>query len=284
MIQDPTPISPVPEEIEGWANTRIRTQLGGYDPSFFDELARIEDQHFWFRSRNRLILELTRRVASSMLRCNLILEVGCGTGNVLRALTRACPSSTVVGMELWYEGLRHAQTRSDAKLVQADIRSLPFGRQVDLVGMFDVLEHIPNDAEILASLFQCLAPGGCLMLTVPAHPRLWSYFDEAAHHCRRYSPEGIRERLTEAGFRVEFQTQFMASILPLVWIVRKLLGRLRQTHLDATRAQTSEEFRIIPGVNQFLTTLLNLEAKWVAAGHHLPVGTSLVVVAGKPKD
>jgi SAM-dependent methyltransferase len=252
---------------------------GGYDPAFFDRLADIEDRHFWFRARNLLIYELTRRITSSFNPKNLVLEVGCGTGNVLRVLRKACPSCTVAGVELWRDGLRHARTRSDAALVQADVREWPFGRQVDLVGMFDVLEHIPEDRKTLVALRQCLAPGGRLLLTVPAHQSLWSYFDEAAKHCRRYSPDDIRQKLTEAGFQVEFLSQFMSCIFPLVWIVRKLRGLSRQADSQSVQAQASGEFRIVPGFNQLLTFLLNLEAAWVARGHRLPIGTSLVVIA-----
>jgi SAM-dependent methyltransferase len=256
------------------------SEAGGYDPAFFDQLARIEDQHFWFRARNFLILGLGRRISSSLKPCNLVLEVGCGTGNVLRALEAACPTCALVGLELWLEGLMHARSRSCAFLIQADIRNSPFGKQFDLVGMFDVIEHIDKDQETLQLVHGALRPGGKLLLTVPAHQSLWSYFDEAARHCRRYSPNGIRQKLEDAGFEVEFLTQFMASIFPLVWVYRKL-NRTR-TGTKSAQQRASEEFRIIPVVNRILTLLLRLEAKWICRGHSLPIGTSLVVVARKP--
>jgi SAM-dependent methyltransferase len=255
---------------------------GGYDPGFFDQLSRIEDEHFWFRARNHLIFSLIRRISPSLQPCNRVLEVGCGTGNVLRVLAKACPQSLVVGLELWSEGLRHAGGRSSAALVQADIRDLPFGKPFGLIGMFDVLEHIPDDRETLAAVWRCLAPGGKLLLTVPAHQFLWSYFDEAAHHCRRYSATEIRARLVETGFEVEFLSQFMVCIFPILWTYRKIRGLRRQTHPETVRAQTADEFRIVPVVNQVLTTLLTAEAGWLARGYHLPVGTSLVVVARRP--
>lgn len=251
---------------------------GGYDPAFFDQLARIEDQHFWFCARNRLILGLARRISSSLKPCNLVLEVGCGTGNVLRILETACPNSKLVGLELWLDGLRHARGRSGAFLVQADIRDSPFGRQFDLVGMFDVLEHLADDQETLRLVHNALRSGGKLLLTVPAHQSLWSYFDEAARHCRRYSMDGIRRKLEDAGFEVEFLTQFMACIFPLVWAYRKLAGRRRTI---STQQLAGEEFRLVPVVNRILTGLLHLEAVWICRGHSLPVGTSLVVVARK---
>ena len=257
-------------------------QGGGYDPFFFNRLARIEDQHFWFRARNRLIFEVTKRISSTLPPGHLVLEVGCGTGNVLRMLRRACPDGMVVGLELWFDGLRHAQSRSAGFLVQGDVRNCPFGKPFDLIGLFDVLEHVPEERETIDSLWNLLARGGRLMLTVPAHQFLWSYFDEAAHHCRRYSAQDLRQKLTEAGFQVEFLSQFMACIFPIVWIFRKLRGLRKQSDSDSARSRTSDEFQIVPIVNQLLTALLTLEARWLARGHHLPIGTSLVVIARKP--
>jgi SAM-dependent methyltransferase len=259
------------------------TPLGGYDPSFFDQLALVEDRHFWFRARNRLIFELSKRISSGLNPGYLVLEVGCGTGNVLRVLHKACPDGMVVGLELWFDGLRHAQRRSAGFLVQGDVRHCPFSKQFDLVGMFDVLEHIHEEQETLVSLWKLLVPGGRLLLTVPAHQSLWSYFDEAAHHCRRYSADEIRKKLIAAGFEVEFQSQFMACIFPIVWIFRKT-SRLRQRP-DSGNAKmlASEEFRLVPLVNGILTVLLNLEARWLTRGHLLPIGTSLVAIARRPK-
>jgi SAM-dependent methyltransferase len=254
---------------------------GGYDPSFFDELAAIEDQHFWFRARNRLIFDLAKKICSQIEPGYLVLEVGCGTGNVLRALRDACSAGRVVGLELWFDGLRHAQRRVGDWLVQGDVRSLPFGRQFNLVGLFDVLEHLPEERETLRAVHGALVPGGKLMLTVPAHQFLWSYFDEAAHHCRRYSETEIRERLVEAGFHVEYLSQFMACIFPIVWAFRKAGNFWSRSDSETSRNWAAREFRIVPGVNWVLTSLLTLEARWLASGHRLGFGTSFVVIATK---
>ena len=85
---------------------------GGYDPSFFEQLAKVEDRHFWFRARNRLIFGITRKLTARLEPGYRVLEVGCGTGNVLRVLRQACPEGKVVGLELWLDGLRFAQQRS----------------------------------------------------------------------------------------------------------------------------------------------------------------------------
>jgi SAM-dependent methyltransferase len=255
---------------------------GGYDPSFFGTIAALEDRHFWFRGRNRLIFGLCRKVSAQLKPGALVLEVGCGTGNVLRVLQEAFPSGVVVGLELWLDGLRYAQRRSTGLLVQGDLRNSPFGRQFDLIGLFDVLEHIQEERETLLSLRESLVPGGFLLLTVPAHQYLWSHFDVAAQHCRRYSTLEIREKMVQAGFKVDFISQSMACIFPLVWIFRKLRRFRKQSDLRAVKALTEEEFRVIPIINGILSALLNLEAWWLSAGLRLPIGTSLVLVCRRP--
>ncbi len=212
-----------------------------------------------------------------------VLEVGCGTGNVLRALQQACPDGRVVGLELWFDGLRFAGKRSGALLVQGDVRKYPFGKRFDLIGMFDVLEHVPEELETLYALREALTPDGRLILTVPAHQYLWSYFDEAAHHCRRYSPAEIRARVRDAGFHVEFISQFMACTFPIVWLWRKVSGSRQRGGSDNAKTLAAREFRIVPVINGVLTILLKLEALWLSRGHRLPIGTSLIVVARKQR-
>lgn len=253
---------------------------GGYDPAFFDRLAAVEDRHFWFRVRNRLILDLCRRMAHTLPSGCKILEVGCGTGNVLRYLERAYPQGTVLGMDLWHEGLRYARRRTACELVQGDIQSQPFSKPFHVIGIFDVLEHIPDDRRALLDLRAMLEPGGTLLLTVPAHQALWSYFDESAKHCRRYSRDEVRDRLTKAGYKVEIVTEFMACTFPLVWLTRKWTG-LRNPGRDAAQSRrlAENEFRIVPVVNGLLCLFMMLEARWVARGHSLPFGTSILAVA-----
>ena len=253
---------------------------GGYDPLFFDRLAEVEDRHFWFRARNRLILEIARRIGTELPPGGRVLEVGCGTGNVLRYLERACPQALVCGMDLWPEGLRHARRRTGCPLVQGDMRVHPFSARFDLIGMFDVLEHIPDDVRALGDAHALLAPGGRLLLTVPAHQTLWSYFDESAHHCRRYSAAELREKMVRAGYGIEMLTEFMASTLPLVWLTRRVAA-LRAGSNDAARKRkmSEDEFCIVPGLNEILAGVLGIEARWASRGHALPFGSSLLAVA-----
>ena len=139
-----------------------------YDPAFFQLLFEVEDRHFWFRSRNRIIAAWVKRLTSELTPGFRVLEIGCGTGNVLRVLDQVCPSGTVVGMDLFAEGLKYAQQRTSAALVQGDMHHPPFASQFDIIGLFDVLEHLPDDRQVLRDLKGMLRENGTLLLTVPA--------------------------------------------------------------------------------------------------------------------
>ncbi|KAB2855096.1 MAG: class I SAM-dependent methyltransferase, partial [Anaerolineae bacterium] len=212
-----------------------------YDAQFFPLLFRVEDRHFWFRTRNRIIRTLVQQIVEPLPHGYRVLEVGCGTGNVLRHLEQTCTSGLVIGMDLFGEGLHYARQRVTCPLIQGDMHNPPFCAQFDLIGLFDVLEHLPDDLQVLNDLFSMLATGGKLLLTVPAHPSLWSYFDEAAHHCRRYQKHDLAEKLTKTGYRVEYISYYMASIFPLVWAGRKIAALTKHDKTSDTHQMTTNE-------------------------------------------
>jgi SAM-dependent methyltransferase len=255
-----------------------------YDPQYFSPLFGIEDKHYWFRARNQAIVALTRQVVSDLAPGYRVLEVGCGTGNVLRVLTHICQRGTVIGMDLFGEGLAYARQRVDCALIQGDINTPPFAACFDLIGLFDVLEHLPDDVQVLRNLGGLLRQGGKLLLTVPAHMSLWSYFDVAAHHCRRYAPGELRETMYRAGYRVEYLTQYMGSIFPFVWLGRRvaaLTNRLLMGKADRTYDLATNELRIIPVLNDLLAWLLIQEIRCLERRRQLPFGTSLIAVVHK---
>jgi SAM-dependent methyltransferase len=197
---------------------------------------------------------------------------------VLRVLERVCRQGVVVGMDLYAEGLAFARGRSGCALVRGDLRTPPFRDGFDLIGLFDVLEHLPDDRGVLRDLHALLAPGARLILTVPAHPSLWSYFDEESGHQRRYRAEELREKLVAAGYKVEYLTPYMAAILPLVWLGRRLAALLDRR---SNRERAARDLRVIPGINEALSWLLGLEAGWIGRRRPLPFGASFLVVAAK---
>jgi len=252
-----------------------------FDPPLtplFDSLSAIEDRHFWFRTRNSIISGLVKQITNDMGPGYLVLEVGCGTGNVLKGLQEVCSDGAVIGMDLFSEGLKHARRRTSCPLVKGDARSLPFAQKFNIIGLFDVLEHLPEDMKVLADLHSLLTEDGLLILTVPAYQSLWSNFDIASHHFRRYKLDELENKLIGNGYQVEYLSYFMGCIFPIVWIERRLKGLIDRR---SANDQASDELRIVPVVNELLAWLLAQEARLIIARKRIPFGTSLIAIARK---
>jgi SAM-dependent methyltransferase len=249
----------------------------------FAALFAAEDRHFWFRARNCVLERVVRRLTRGWGTGYRVLEVGCGNGNVLRMLERVCAGAEVTGVELHDEGVGYARTRVRSRVLRADLFDLPFPERFNLVGLFDVLEHLPDDRAALAALRGATDPAGRIILTVPAYQSLWSHVDEVAGHYRRYTPATLRRAFTDAAWEVEYLSPFMLPLTPLMWAKRRLAA-IRNRLRPAARAVDSRtlavsELKVVPVVNPILYGLLAAEAPLLAAGCRLPVGTSLLAVA-----
>ena len=95
-----------------------------------------------------------------------------------------------------------------------DARRIPFRDEFDVIGAFDVIEHIEEDVAVIDEVGRALRPGGGFVMTVPQHPALWSPQDEHAHHVRRYTAAGLRRKVEAAGFEVVRMTSFVRLLLP----------------------------------------------------------------------
>lgn len=244
-------------------------QADGFDPALFPELAALEDRNFWFQARNRLIVHAIHQYCP---RFDAFLELGCGTGQVLRAIANAFPSARMSGSELFVEGLAFARKRVPrARFMQMDATRIPFTAEFDLIGAFDVVEHIHDDTRVLFEIHRALRPGGAVILTVPQHPWLWSHQDELAHHQRRYRRGELERKLRDCGFRVAYSTSFVSLLLPLL-VLSRLVARRNED--DPLR-----EMRISGASNAILGGVLALEFLLLRTGLRLPAGGSRLAVA-----
>jgi len=243
----------------------------GFDAAVFDELARREGGHFWFEPRNRLLVGLAARFFPTAKR---YLEIGCGTGMVLTAMAASRSWSRLAGSELHPAGLVHARRRlgDKAEFVQMDARRIPAREVFDLIGAFDVLEHITEDQTVMQEVHAALVPGGGFLAAVPQHPALWSQADVAAHHVRRYRRGELERKLRDAHFEILFSTSYASVVLPLMFASRSA------AHRTAPR-----ELAMHPLLNGILRGALHAEVALTLKGLAWPVGGSRVVVARKPR-
>lgn len=245
----------------------------GYQPEAYAELAVLEAGNFWFRARNRLIVWVLRRHFPQLRR---YLEIGCGTGFVLAGVADAFPQARLTGSEVFSAGLPYAAGRVEkAELLQMDARRIPYVDEFDVIGAFDVLEHIDEDEAVLGEMSRALRPGGGIIITVPQHPWLWSRQDEYACHVRRYRSGELREKVQRAGFRVEMQTSFVSLLLPAM-----LASRFAQRSAPADSGAMAE-LRLPRPLNLAFSAVMSLERWLIRAGVRFPAGGSLLLVAAK---
>jgi SAM-dependent methyltransferase len=246
----------------------------GFDPRYFSQLAALEEQNFWFLSRNRLILWAMRKWANVNDR---FLEIGCGTGFALQAISKHFPGMAQTGSDLFPEALEFARRRvPGAQFMSCDAKTMSFQSEFDCIGAFDVLEHIDDDETAVKNLFEALCPGGLLLITVPQHSWLWSQSDEVAFHCRRYDFGQLEKTLTEAGFDIVRSTSFMFLLLPIMSLSR-LKPRSVKKDFDAF-----SELRLPVAISRIFESILQLEIGAIRAGINLPIGGSRLIVARKP--
>lgn len=243
----------------------------GYDDRYFAELYRLEAGNYWFRARNALLTWALRRYFPQT---GEFLEIGCGTGYVLAGIAAACPRLGLHASEISGRGLPFAAGRvPGAQFFQMDARRIPFAGHFDIIGLFDVLEHIEEDERVLAQAHRALKPGGGLIVTVPQHRFLWSRYDEHAHHVRRYEAAEIADKVTRAGFRIIMTTSFVSLLLPLMVLSR------RARPAPAAGYDVLAELRVGAIVNGTLAAVLAFERALIRCGMHFPAGGSRLLLA-----
>jgi len=237
----------------------------------FDRMAELDQEHWWFLARRRILDSLIERVVYPPHGAR-VLEVGCGTGHNLAMLGRF---GTVEACELDKCARALAGKRLGRKVKDARLPDLSmFERNAyDMVALLDVLEHVPDDIGSLRAIHRRLKPGGALLLTVPANPWMWSAHDVAHHHFRRYTRAGLAKLFLQSGFDVQLLSYFNSLLFPPIAAARVLNKARRNDSADDA----------LPGatVNGLLNRVFGLEAGLIGRVP-MPFGVSLVAVVRRP--
>jgi SAM-dependent methyltransferase len=235
----------------------------------------IEDRSFWFRHRNRCIASVVRRFAPQ----EALLDIGGGNGYVAKGLTEAGIACAL--LEPGVDGALAARARGVDPVICARLEDVGMAPgSVSAAGMFDVLEHIEDEAGALQQVHALLRPGGLLFLTVPAYALLHSADDVAAGHFRRYTLRSLRRAVVGTGFRPEYATYLFAPLPPGVLLLRTLPSVLGLRRPADAEIQSSEHVR--QGLTaRIVDRLLDTEAQRIGSGGTIPFGTSCLAVCIK---
>ena len=234
----------------------------------YQQMAELDDRHWWYRARRRILAALVRREVQPPAGAK-ILEIGCGSGHNLSMLA---DFGHVDGLELDDEMRALSEKRLGRKIMRSPLPELGEvkDKSYDLIGAFDVIEHIDDDHAALAAIATKLKPGGKFMMTVPAHPWMWTAHDVANHHKRRYSKRALRALIDGSPMRLQKIGYFNSLLFPLA-VADRAAAKLRgkdDGNVSLPPAPLNSALEAVFGAERYLVGRLPL-----------PPGLSLFAVA-----
>jgi SAM-dependent methyltransferase len=238
------------------------------DRRVYDRMAEHDSTHWWYRARRDILADYLTREGALPQRAQ-ILEIGCGTGHNLPMLAQfgevdaieIDPAARVIA------GKRLGKPVGTAPL--PTLPGVPMARY-DLVAVLDVIEHIEDDVAALAAIRERMAPGGKILITVPAHRWMWSAHDVVNHHHRRYSKKTLTKAIEAAGLRPRKLSYFNSLLFPLAAGAR-IAGRL-------TGRDDSDDSPPPRPINALFERIFRLERHMVGR-MPMPPGVSIVTLA-----
>jgi SAM-dependent methyltransferase len=239
------------------------------DRDYEHQTHQAEDRHWWYRGR-RTVLDGV--IAGLGLPADpRILDAGCGSGRFMVELAKL---GTVTGVELSDTSVALARERQLGEVISGSVLEMPFADDsFDLAVSLDVIEHLEDDLGALRELRRTIAPGGALLVTVPAYQWLWSGHDEINHHHRRYTRRALQRVAEQAGWRQVRTTYFNSLLLPVAILLRVV------DRFNTKTTESSLDLWVPPEpLNWLLERPLTLEASLIARGGRIPAGLSLLAV------
>jgi len=247
-----------------------------YNSESHDKLLLLEDSSFWFKHRNRII---KAGITLNPPLDNRIIEVGGGNGYPAYYLSQNNFETAM--FEPGFGGCKNAIKRGLNNVVCAEFNDNYIKQAVESIGLFDVLEHIEDEASFLTGLGNMLIGNGLLYITVPAYKKLWSTSDTG--HFRRYSKKSLCEILKSCGFTVVYSTYFFRFLPIPIFMFRSIpyiFFKKREESGNEGQLKTSE-FIVPACVDRLLNMILSKEIKRINKGKSISYGSSIFITAKK---
>jgi SAM-dependent methyltransferase len=221
--------------------------------------------HFWMQWRHRVLLRAVKRAGVPVRHA---FEIGCGHG-VARDMLERDLGIAVDGCDLNRTALEMAQPGKGRLFVYDIIDQEPsMLGHYDVVFLLDVIEHIQDDTSFLVAALRHLRPGGLLVVNVPASRLLFSDYDRAAGHVRRYAKGSLVSLLRRCGVETQSIQSWGLLMVPL------LFGRKALLRKGKTAGAIRAGFVPPNGISRLLLHgLKNIE---LALPFPMPFGTSIL--------
>jgi len=236
----------------------------------------MEERHWWFRSRRRVLWALVDRAGVGT--SPRILDAGCGTGRNMVEFAKLGPAE---GVDLSAQAVEFCHRRGLDGVRQAAIEALPYeDERFDLVLATDVIEHLEDEGPALEELRRVTSADGRLIVTVPAYSWLWSNHDTSWHHFRRYTRRLLAQRVRAHGWEPVVETYFYSSLLPPVAAVRTFQRLRAGANANGNGdGHGKSDLHLSPtALDRWLEMPVRAEARLIRRGASLPAGVSVGAV------
>lgn len=235
--------------------------------SVYEKMASVQDEHWWFEGRRAVIKTILDKIHFSQEA--RILEIGAGTGSNLSLLSNY---GEVVACEYDAES-REVCKKSGWNVHPCELpHDLPGNiGKFDIICLFDVLEHVKEDNESIQSLKELLRPNGKIIIACPAYQWLYSDYDVALGHFKRYSESDLIDLASKNNLTIERSGYFNTFLFPL-----SLAGKLVESCGIKAR---SRGLKVPPKtINLSLKSIFKLESNFIK-NRLFPFGTTVIIQA-----
>jgi dolichyl-phosphate beta-glucosyltransferase len=248
--------------------TPDRARREAFDGATAQDLSDSDATHWWFRSKASFVTTALRRYPAPD---GWLIDAGAGSAGVTSML--GWGSTRTLAVEGSADLAHHARTRYALRVARAAVASLPVAdHSAAVVCLLDVIEHLDQPEVAIAEAARVLAPGGRLVVTVPAHAWLWSEMDEEIGHRRRYTRRLMRRTVEAQGLRVEYVSHVFSWLVAPVWLKRRAHASGKPEYgLDVTSSFVDRSALLLTRLER--TSIGRVE---------LPLGTSILCVATRP--
>ena len=233
----------------------------------YAELYQVENSHWWHQHKRAMVKQLISKIKPGR-----VLDVGCGTGKILAELKKQ--GWQVWGVDAEPAAAKECQKRDiKIKIADATIR-MPFKDNFfNAILALDFLEHVNDDKTVIRGIKRVLKPNGIIIISVPAYPKLYSYWDKMLGHYRRYSKSDLTQLMIKSGLKIKFISYYFSWLL-LPSIMIRIIKKILNIKTVSDFKTNTDNFLILN-----IIKLLSRTELWLLKYTKMPFGLSLICVA-----
>ena len=228
------------------------------DNSYVQQYGQLENEHWWFIIRQKIILQtLQKYVTHTNSQTLKILNVGAAAGGSSRWLSAFGEVTSLENDPLFLSYLQHQKI----VVINASVTDIPLAdNSFDLVCAFDVIEHVEDDKKAISELIRVCKNDGQICITVPAFQGLWGNHDVVNNHYRRYKIKSLKNSIDQQFAAILYTTYFNSMLFLPIFLVRKFRSFFNRSSKNndsdftyfKTNRFTNKLLKIVFGIELFL--------------------------------